>query len=90
MDHNLHMRKQCTFVRDVTVVVEYIERRIICKVYKVVLLFFSHGKRLLSDLGHHNWRMILANWTDSRGKQKIDQKARKCNLGGNVEYIGVV
>lgn len=34
----MHMRQQHTFIKDV---LECIERSIICKVYKVVLLFFS-------------------------------------------------
>lgn len=40
MDHKLHVRQQHAFIKDVTVVLEYIERRIICKAYKVVILFF--------------------------------------------------
>lgn len=40
MDHKLHMRHQYIFLKDVTVVLGYIERMIISKAYKVVLLFF--------------------------------------------------
>lgn len=39
VDHKLHMRHQYIFIKDVTLVLGYIERRIIYKVYKVVLLF---------------------------------------------------
>lgn len=39
MDHKLHMKHQYSFIKDVTVVLGYIERRIIYKAYKVVFLF---------------------------------------------------
>lgn len=39
MDHKLHMRHQYIFIKNVSVVLGYIERRITYKAYKVILLF---------------------------------------------------